>query len=196
MQKIKIEKDALVGMGSVVIKNVEESTIVAGVPTSVTVGGASLSERTGTPIVFLHSGTAGCTGAVNALALFNHHGGVPAGGTISVTLSDPGAYKICLAKVASPTLDSDFSFLAGTELEVLPTPATSSPSSSSHTSVNVRDTNSMPALIAGLLGGVACTLLLLAFWAHRRRRHSVLRGEAPLSTIPSVRSQTLSSSGG
>jgi UDP-3-O-[3-hydroxymyristoyl] glucosamine N-acyltransferase len=32
MQKLKIEDDSLVGMGSVVIKNVEKSTIVAGVP--------------------------------------------------------------------------------------------------------------------------------------------------------------------
>ena len=171
------------------------TSIVAGVPTPVTVGGASLAEHTGTPIVFLHSGTAGCTGAVSALALFKHYGGVPANGTITVTLSDPGAYKMCLAKVANPTFDSAFSFLAGIELNVLPSLETSDPSLS-HTA-NARDTDPFPTLMVALLTGVACMLLIFCWqsiWGRTRRRSLVL-AEAPLSTLPVI-SQTLPSSGG
>jgi len=96
------------------------SEIIAGVTTSISVGGSVASD--GDMLVFLLAGSANCNSAAQSAGR-----AVLSAGSVTVRIDDVGNHKLCIARQSNPTLDAHFSYVAGVLLVVSHAPPPSPP---------------------------------------------------------------------
>jgi hypothetical protein len=140
------------------------------VPTAIAFVGTALTD--GATCAFLPSGDDTCAGAA-AGRLFPT-GGVLSGGSLTVRLSGPMIYKLCVAPAGSPaSLDAQFTYVSSVQLTVEiwrePPPPPPSPLPDEGIPV-VPPPESAPSVSANkgmdigpIAGGAGASLLLLAF---------------------------------